>query len=1058
MTATGTVCRSCGAEPLENARFCHRCGSPVAEPDAHAEYKQVTVLFADVVHSMDIAAAVGAERLREIMTELADRCAAVVKRYGGTVDKFTGDGIMAIFGAPAALEDHAVRACMAALGVQEEARRLAEEVEDRDGVDLQVRVGLNSGQVIAGEIGSGAFGYTAVGEQVGMAQRMESVAPPGGVMLSASTARLVDGAAALGEPELVRIKGGDEPVMARRLVAVGARPAQMGLPGTALVGREWEVNTVASMLDRSLRGHGCVVDVTGPPGIGKSRLVYEATALARRRGAEVFSSFCESHAADIAFHVVARLLRDVAGIADVDDEMARQLVRAQVPGGSDEDLLLLNDLLGIGDPDMSLPNIDPDARRRRLTALINSVSLARTDPVVYVIEDVHWIDEVSESMFADFLTVIPQTPSMVLITYRPEYEGALTRMHGAQTISLAPLTDGETTQLLDELLGADPSVTEIGALIAGRAAGNPFFVEEMVRELAERGVLEGHRGGYTCRTDVAEVSVPATLQAAIAARIDRLEPDAKQTLNAAAVIGLRFTPELLTALGVDPAVDVLARVELVDQVRFTPSAQYAFRHPLIRTVAYESQLKSDRAQLHRRLAAAIEQHDPGSADENAALIAEHLEAAGDGRASYGWQMRAATWATNRDITAARQSWERARNIADQLPAEDPDRAAMRIAPRTMLCGTAWRVRMNVAGDRFEELRELCTAAGDKASLTIGMAGLVMDHAYQGRIREASQLASEAWALTESVGDPNLTVGLSLPVIFPKIQSAEYSDALRWSQSVIDLADGDPSKGNLIIGSPLALAFTTRAHARWCLGRPGWRDDLRHGLAMGRSADPVSHVVVVTFVYFPGIPCGVLRPDDSAMRAIEDALQVAERAGDDLAVDGARMALGVALVHRQSAAERDRGQKLLAEVSDVFVRRGYLLAELPIVEVYVARERARRGDRDDAIPLIRATVDHLFREGQLLLWGVAATGVLVETLLDRGADGDVVEAEAAIERLAAAPTDEGVTIRDILLLRLRALLARSRGDDTAYRDYRDRYRAMATELGFEGHIAWAEAMP
>ena len=758
LTATGLFCGSCGAQSSPTAKFCGECGARLTQAAQSAEYKQVTVLFADVVHSMDIAATVGPERLREIMTDLVNRAAVVVQRYGGTVGSFTGDGIMAVFGAPTALEDHGVRACLAALGVQEEAKRLAEEVQRRDGVDLRLRIGLNSGQVIAGEIGSGALGYTAVGEQVGMAQRMESIAPPGGVMLSASTARLVDGAATLGEPELVHIKGADEPVMARRLIAVGAQPAQMGLPGTALVGREWELNTVASMLDRSISGHGCVVDVTGPPGIGKSRLVYEATALARRRGAEVFSTFCESHAADIAFHVVARLLRDVAGIAAVDDEMARQLVRAQVPGGSDEDLLLLNDLLGIRDPDAALPNIDPDARRRRLTALINSVSLARSDPVVYVIEDVHWIDAVSESMFADFLTVIPQTHSVVLVTYRPEYEGALTRMHGAQTISLAPLTEGETTQLLDELLGADPSVTVIGALIAGRAAGNPFFVEEMVRELAERGVLEGHRGGYTCGTDMAEVSVPATLQAAIAARIDRLEPDAKQTLNAAAVIGLRFTPELLTALGIDPVVDVLARVELVDQVGFTPSAEYAFRHPLIRTVAYESQLKSDRAQLHRRLAAAIEQHDPGSADENAALIAEHLEAAGDLHAAYDWHMRAATWSTNRDITAARQSWERARNIADALPAEDPNRAAMRIAPRTMLCGTAWRAHVSVAGDRFDELRELCTAAGDKASLTIGMAGLVMDHAWRGRMREASQLASEAWALTESVGDPTLTVG------------------------------------------------------------------------------------------------------------------------------------------------------------------------------------------------------------------------------------------------------------------------------------------------------------
>ena len=194
MTAIA-ACRTCGTEPLENARFCHGCGSPISEPDTHAGYKQVTVLFADVVHSMDVAASVGAERLREIMTELVERSAAAVKRYGGTVDKFTGDGIMAVFGAPTALEDHAIRACLAALGVQEEAKRLAVEVLERDGVGLQLRVGLNSGQVIAGEIGSAPFGYTAIGNQLGMAQRMESAAPPGGVMLSAWTARLIEGAA-----------------------------------------------------------------------------------------------------------------------------------------------------------------------------------------------------------------------------------------------------------------------------------------------------------------------------------------------------------------------------------------------------------------------------------------------------------------------------------------------------------------------------------------------------------------------------------------------------------------------------------------------------------------------------------------------------------------------------------------------------------------------------------------------------------------------------------------------------------------------------------------------
>jgi hypothetical protein len=210
--------------------------------------------------------------------------------------------------------------------------------------------------------------------------------------------------------------------------------------------------------------------------------------------------------------------------------------------------------------------------------------------------------------------------------------------------------------------------------------------------------------------------------------------------------------------------------------------------------------------------------------------------------------------------------------------------------------------------------------------------------------------------------------------------------------------------------------------------------------------------------FVGIPYGVLRPDDSAVREIEDALQIAERSADDFALDFARMTLGVALVHRHTAAERDRGQQLLTEVSEGFVRGGHDLGDLPIVEVSAARERASRGGRDEAMPLIRATVDHLFREGQLLLWGVPATGVLVETLLDRGVDGDVVEAEAAITRLADASADDGLVMREIWLLRLWALLARANSDDTAYRDYRDRYRAMATELGFEGHMKWAEAMP
>ena len=240
------------------AKFCSECGTPVAHVTQSAEYKQVTVLFADVVGSMDIAAAVGAERLRKIVAELVGRGAAVVQRYGGMMEKFTGDGLMALFGAPVALEDHAIRACLAALAIQQEANRLAAEVQGRDGISLRLRVGLNSGQVVAGEMGSGVVGYTAIGEQVGYAQRMESVAPPGGVMLSESTAHLVEHAAVLADTELVSIKGKDEPVPARRLVAIGLRDGLVGRAEARLVGRRWEMAALDAIVDRAIGGHGAV--------------------------------------------------------------------------------------------------------------------------------------------------------------------------------------------------------------------------------------------------------------------------------------------------------------------------------------------------------------------------------------------------------------------------------------------------------------------------------------------------------------------------------------------------------------------------------------------------------------------------------------------------------------------------------------------------------------------------------------------------------------------------------------------------------------------------------
>jgi class 3 adenylate cyclase len=1058
MEPAGAVCRACGTELRHGARFCDACGTPALEAGERPEFKQVTVLFADVVNSLAIASTLGAERLREIMADVFGCAATITRRYGGTVDKFTGDGIMALFGAPVALEDHAFRACLAALDIQEQIEQLADEVQRRDGVVLRLRVGLNSGRVIAGEISSDARAYTAVGEQVGLAQRMESVAPPGGVMLSESTARLVEHSTVLGAPEWVNIKGAAQPLPARRLLGAVAERVRSGRREPTLVNRTWEMSTVAGILDQAISGAGCVVGVVGPPGIGKSRITREAVTLTTGREVEVFTVSCESHARDVPFHLVARLLRTVFGVSDLDENAGRAQVRARIPNANPEDLLLLDDLLGIGDPDAAAPAITADARRRRLAALLKAIALTRTTPALYVIEDVHWIDEVSEAMIAELVTIVWQNHSVVLITHRPEYRGALSRTPGAQTISLAPLNSAQTATLTTELLGDDPSVRVLAARIVERAAGNPFFAEEMVRDLAQRGVLDGDRGAYLCRDDAAHISVPDTLQATIAARVDRLGRPAKQFLYAAAVIGERFRAELVAALLDDiEAADEIAellQVELIDQVMFTPGAEYAFRHPLIRAVAYEAQLKSGRTELHRRLALAIEQQDPGAADENAALIAENLEAAGDLREAFEWHMRAGAWSSFRDIRAARTNWQRARQVADRLPADTPYRASLRIAARNLLCGTLWRAGGSIADTGFDELRDLCTAADDKISLAIGMTGFIMVLTFHNRFREAAQVASEQSELLESIGDPTLTVALLFAAIYAKCQAGEMIEALRLSDRLIDLADGDPVKGNLIFGSPLSTAIAMRGHVKMCLGIRGWLDDAATSIAMAAPLDPTSYVFALLWKYVASIPFGALPPDATAMRETAEALRIAESSSDDFVLYMGRLSRGLVLVCGDGP-EREAGLDLFTQARDAAVTAHFSLSALTIVDPELALEKARTGDLDGAIDTVQAIVDGAYESGDMI-WRGRATEVLVQLLIRRGSVGDQDEAQAAIDRLAAVPTDPGFVLHELPLLRSRALLALERGDENSHRNFLEQHRAKATAAGFDALTVTASA--
>ena len=383
---------------------------------------------------------------------------------------------------------------------------------------------------------------------------------------------------------------------------------------------------------------------------------------------------------------------------------------------------------------------------------------------------------------------------------------------------------------------------------------------------------------------------------------------------------------------------------------------------------------------------------------------------------------------------------------------------MRIRPRTALCVSTWNAGLGVADTGFDELRELCASAGDDVSLAIAMYGQVTGLGFEHRHREASVLAAEQFRLLEESPEALRAVGVMHGAVFAKLFADEAVEAYRLAQWSIDLVGSDPVKGRTaLIGSPLAVSLLYRGLAGYSLGRHNWRNDMRSAIAMQRSVDAhgVMLPVLITSAYARGILTGALLADDDAVRETAEAVRIAEECGDDVALELSHIAQGLVLSRRPTVADRDVALALLRQARDAQVLQRNLLYAT-VADIRIAELTAEGGEVQGAIESARSVVDQLFESGDMFLRG-AATAALVETLLGRGSDTDVQEAAAAIERLAAVPTDPGFVLNEIPLLRMRALLARAHGDEAGYRDYRDRYRAMATSLGFEGHITMAEAM-
>lgn len=795
------------------------------------------MLFADVVGSMRLAAVLDPERLQAIMHDFFNAAAAVVQRYQGTVDKFTGDGLMALFGAPAALEDHALRACIAALDIQARCRALGAEVSRRDGVGLQIRIGLNSGEVIAGEIGSGPGRYTAVGHSVGMAQRMESAAPAGGVLCSLSTAALVSGFTRLGPPESFAIKGFDRPVRARRLMSVDSDRIVLGRNEGRLLGRDDELRALEDLLDGSA---GRLVTVSGEPGVGKSRLIAEFSCRASGRDTDIVITRCESHTTGVAFRALSRLLRTMFAVQGMPADDARAHTSRQIDPGTDAgDAFVLFDAMGIADPSQPDPGMSVDGRRRRLVAILLDAVRRRARRTLFVLEDGHWIDGPSDDVLADFAAELGPTASLMIVTHRPEFSGAL-EAKSTRRLTLRPLPRDTALGLVRQVLGGDPTVRHLGDPIVDAAAGNPFFVEEIIRDLADRAILDGSRGGYRLVGQLAVITVPATVQAVLAARIDRLPPATKAVLNAAAVIGLGFDLDTVRVLLPGcPAglLGDLVAAELIDQTEFVPAQRYCFHHPLVRSVAYDSQLSTTRATAHRALARALAERGP--ADESAALIATHLKAAGDLVDAHQWHMRAAEWLRPRDLAAARDQWDKARQLADLLPAGLAEKVRLQIAPRAMISSTSLYLRDDLpVDDVYRELYELSRGADDLTPLAVGMAGRIFSLCVnEFRVPDAMTLADELESITPALRCDAATRGiLGNALAFARFAGGDFRAALAVCDGILDL-----------VGLPVterAPALALRGFLDICVGDAlRGRRDLAAGTRMARPLHPVNYASV-----------------------------------------------------------------------------------------------------------------------------------------------------------------------------------------------------------------------
>jgi class 3 adenylate cyclase len=1039
------TCPRCSTPNAADHRFCKSCGAALGEaaPEAAAvvasqiaregERKHVTVLFADVKGSMELVAARDPEEARALVDPVLDAMIQAVRRYGGTVNQVMGDGIMALFGAPIAIEDHAVRACYAALAMQDALRALR-----RDGATtIAIRVGVNSGEVLVRAIGSDLhLDYTAVGETTHLAARMEQTAAPDTILLTAQTHRLAEGFLDTKPLGLVNVKGLAEPVEAWQLVGARGARTRLEARGGALsrfVGREAETHHATRALEAAASGRGQVVAVVGEPGVGKSRVCHELARRAAAHGQRVIEVACVSYGSSTPYLPLLPLLNtllDLDATADATDRRARVLARLRTIDPALESARTpLLALLGLPLDDGAWPTVDPPQRRQRTLDALRQLLLqvARQQPLVVVIEDLQWIDAETQALLDALVDGMAATPLALLVNYRPEYRHQWGGKSYYTQLRLDPLPLGDADTLLAALLGRDASLRPLAMLLRERAAGNPLFLEESVRALVETGALHGTPGDYRLVRPVPAVEVPASVHAVLAARIDRLRPDDKRLLQCAAVIG--YTVPLALVRAIADADDTslregLARLqsaELLYETRLYPEVEYTFKHALTHDVAYGSLLREQRRALHAAIVGALE---TGHGDAQAEALAHHARLGEDWPRAARYARiaadRAAALCADAESVAL---YEQTLDALGRLP-ETAETARAGIDTRLGLRAPLWRAgRLDRLAPIFGEVETLARRHGELERLDTVAGFLTQFFWASGEYEKSIQYGQRCVAIAEARDDLALRLNAEFYMGHARASSGRFVEARAHYARIYELLSGRETERFGLSGLPYSGSC---AYDAWCALELGNAPEALALLERGaRVADAAGHLYSQTVIgVYRTFILGYLGHAEEA-RAIGEATVATCRerrfAGQTMM---GLMATGMALGQLGRAAE---GARLiedcigLQEVATATSDRGmmlYLLAQLQVDS----------GQLDQAERTVEDATSYVERnrEASYAAWLAWVRGRLAR------ARGDSVRARAAYDTALAQAEQLKLAMLAAHCRLALGLVERDAGDESAAR--------------------------